>query len=276
MTPRSRGPAGVLLVALALAAALAGCGPRAKKPPAERVALSIYVPCVISGPLRKVIGAYETVHPEVEVWTETDKPLALPDRVKSDHERPSVVITMGEIEMQSLVKAGVVSADDVSTIAVNTYALAVIAPNDGKLRLRKLPDLADPRVKRIHLEDPTRSALGDRAKRAFQKLGLWDKIAGKIVQLDPKANVVDQLLEGEADAAVVFKDCLFAEGAAAPKKINIVGELPADHRSIVYQAAAISTAPRPEVARQFVDFLRSLEGRESLERVGLTPSPRRR
>jgi len=271
MRPATRSLSRALPVVLAAAGmALAGCGRMPRKPPAERVVLSIYLPCVISAPMRKVVAAYETTHPEAEIWTETDKPLALPDRVQAPHDRPAAVITMGQIEMQSLVRAGLVASEDVRDIAVNTYPLVVVAPAEGAAGLHRLADLGGPRVEHIYLEDPAQSTLGDRAKRAFEKLGLWEKIAPKLVQFDPRVNVVSQLVDGKADAAVVFKECLFAERASPPKTIRLVGELPADaYPAIIYQAAAVQTSPQPDVPRQFVDFLASPGGREALQRAGL-------
>ncbi len=261
-----------MCLALAGGVALAGCSRPTKKPPAERVALSIYMPCVISGPLRKVVAGYESGHPEVEIWTETKKPLSLTGAVQAEQSRPAVVITMGEVEMGALVHAGAVAPGRVRDIAANTYPLAVIVPAKGAERIQKLSDLAGPAVKRIYCESPDESSLGNRARAAFEKLGLWDRIAPKLVQFDPEKNVLDQLLSGKAEAAVVFKDCLFAEGGSTPKTVRLIGELPSDaHAPIVYQAAAISAAPKPEVAQEFVDYLVSPGGREALQRAGLTP-----
>lgn len=261
-----------LCLALAVSLLVGGCGRPARKAPAERVALSIYLPCVISGPLRKVVSGYETAHPEVEVWAETEKPLALVSQASAKQRRPAVAITMGEKEMGALVHAGAVAPSSVRDIAVNTYPLAVIVPAKGATHLQKLGDLATPAVKRIYLEDPAESTLGDRAKRAFEQLGLWKAIAPKLVSFDPEENVLDQLLEGKAEAAVVFKDCLYAEGGAPPKTVRSLGELPSvAYAPIVYQAAAISTAPKPEVAQEFVEYLTSPGGREALQRAGLAP-----
>ena len=271
-----RAPRWPLCLALATGLLVGGCARPARKPSGERVALSIYLPCMISGPLRKVISGYETAHPEVEVWAETEKPLALVGEASAKQRRPAVVITMGEKEMGALVHAGVVAPSSVRDIAVNTYPLAVIVPAKGAARIQELEDLASPAVQSIYLEDPARSTLGDRAKRGFEQLGLWDGISSKLVSFDPEENVLDQLLEGKAEAAVIFKDCLFAEGGAPPKTVRVVGELPsATYAPITYQAAALSTAPKPEVAQQFVEYLTSPGGREALQRAGLTPPKKR-
>jgi molybdate transport system substrate-binding protein len=263
-------------LALAVGLTLTGCGRPAPKPPPQRVALTLYLPCVISSPMRKVITSYTSVHPEVEIWDTVTKPLALTTQTRGEQARAAVVVTMGDLEMDSLVKAGVVTRPDVRNIVANTYALAAIVPAKAAGKVRQLSDLAGAAVKRIQIEDPAVSTLGDRARQAFQKLGLWKSIAPKVVHFDPDKNVVDQLLAGKADAAVVFKDCLFAEGAAPPSTVRLAAEIPADAYSpITYQAAAIKTAPDPEAAGAFVDFLRSPGGQEALQRAGLTPAPTR-
>jgi molybdate transport system substrate-binding protein len=259
----------------AIALALTGCGRPAPKPPPERVSLTLYLPCVISSPMRKVITSYTAAHPEVEIWDTVTKPLALTSEAKGEQLRPAVVVTMGDLEMDSLVKAGIVARQDVHDIVANSYALAVIVPAKDAGRVHQLSDLAGAAVKRIQVEDPAISTLGDRARSAFEKLGLWTSVAPKVVHFDPDKNVVDQLLSGKADAAVVFKDCLFSEGAAPPKTVRLAAQFPADaYAPITYQAAAVKAAPQPEVAREFVDFLRSPGGQEALQRAGLTPAQR--
>lgn len=266
---------GWLLAALSAALVAAGCTSPAPQPAAERVSLSIYLPCVISGPMRKVITGYQQAHPEVEIWDEKEKPQALVTAASGEHSRPAVVITLGDKEMAALVESGVVAADQVRDIAANTYPLAVIVPAKGADHIQRLEDLARPDVKRVFVEDPATSTLGDRARRALQRMGLWEAVSRKLVAFDPDANVLDELLSGKAEAAVVFKDCLL-EAGRPPKTIRLVGELPCDYyQPIAYQAGVIATAPRPEVARAFVEYLVSAGGREALQRAGLTP-PRER
>jgi molybdate transport system substrate-binding protein len=265
-----------LAFAVAAGLSLTGCGRPAPKPPPQHVALTLYLPCVISSPMRKAIVSYTTAHPEVKIWDTVTKPLALAAQAKGQQSRPAVVVTMGDLEMDSLVKAGIVSRPDVHDIVANTYALAVIVPAKDANKVRQLSDLAGPAVTRIQVEDPAISTLGDRARRAFDKLGLWASIAPKVVHFDPDKNVVEQLLAGKADAAVVFRDCLFSEGAAPPKTVHLAAQFPADaYPPITYQAAAVKAAPQPEVARAFVDFLRSPGGQEALQRAGLTSASSR-
>lgn len=264
------------LVAAAVALGLAGCGGGQPEGAADRVRLTVNVPCVLSAPIQGVVAAYESAHPGVAVTTEVDKPLGLLARAQAQPEGPAVVITMGDVEMGYLAEHGAVEASAVRTIAWNTYPLAVVAPAASEAELDDLTDLALPAVRRIYIEDPSQSSLGDRAERAMRSLGLWEAIEPKILRPDPNAMVLGEMLAGKADAAVVFEDCLFAEAGvegSPPATVKVVGELPEEaYQAIPYQAAALRGAPQPEAARDFLDFLTSAEGREALRGAGLSPA----
>ena len=266
-----RRTASLLLAALALA--LAGCG-RLRENPSS---LTLYLPCVLSGPLQKLAAAYQNSHPEVSVTTEVEKPLPLLARVAAQPQGPAVVITTGEVEMKYLAQAGAVDQAAVRAFAVNTFPLTVVAPAQTKQPLVTLRDLG--RAQRIYLEDPSRSTLAARAQQAFQKLGLWDEIASKIVAPDPEAMVLGELAAAKADAAVVFKDCLFAEGSTGgspPPTIRIIADLPKEsYPPIQYHAAPLKSTSPSQAATDFVAFLTSREGAEALNAAGLLPAPRR-
>ncbi len=250
---------------------MVGCGGASEE--ATRTSLTVYVPCIIAGPMSEVVARYGAAHPEVDIRADTDKPLALIGRAGEVQQGPAAVITMGDVEMQWLVEAGAVEAGDVREIALNTYPLVVVAAAEGAPGAEKLSDVAGPAVRGIYVEDSAQSSLGDRAERGFKQLGLWGDIAPKVVRPDPKAMVLAELIAGKADAAVVFKDCLFGEGdleRSIPKTVRIIGEIPeGTYPRLVHQAAALRGAARPEAAREFVGFLVSPGGREALESAGL-------
>ena len=261
------------LVAAALM--LTGCGRAKEQARRQPVRLTIYLPCVIGGPLQKVAAAYEAGHPGVELAPQTYKPF---ETLSPPKEGSAVAITVGELEMKSLVRAGLADEGGVRTFATNTSPLAVVAAAEGAPGVKQVSDLARPSVKRIFLEDPEKSSLGARAVEGFQKLGLWEKLKPKAVSPPAGVMVLGELLAGKADAAVVFKGCLFGEGGEGgqpPKTIRVVGELPPGlYRPIPYQVAAIKAGTRPEVAQGFADFLVSEKGSEALRGAGLTPTGR--
>jgi molybdate transport system substrate-binding protein len=192
-------------------------------------------------------------------------------RVGEGQQGAAAVITMGDVEMTVLAEAGSVDAGHVQTVARNTYRLALVAPSDSDAE--GLESLTEPTIESVFVEDPSRSSLGHRAEQALRRLGLWDAVAPKVVRPNPSQNLLAQMLSGSADAAVVFRDCLFAESGSAdsvPSTVRIVGEVPEGcYDPIPYKAAAIGGA---ELADDFVDFLVSQDGRQALRDAGLTPA----
>lgn len=259
-----------LAAALLASAALCGCGREPVKGPPAPSVFTVHVPCVVSAPLQKVIAAYEDTHPAVSVDTLTEKPLAALSAVQQEVGGPAVIITMGEVEMDALVSAGVVDKAQVVPLARNAYRLAIIVPASNE-KVKSLSDLAQPDAGRLALEDPKLSTLGQRGEQAFRKLGLWDQLAPRVVRFDPTKNVLSQLLEGKADAALVYRDCLFAEGGSPPSTVRLVGELPTDSYSpITYYAAPLRHAEATEETQKFVTWLTGEDGKKALQAAGLS------
>lgn len=234
---------------------------------------------MLSGPINKVVAAYQQATPGVEVVIMVDKPMAMLDGAAAAEGPAAVALTTGLIEMQSLVAAGAVDPAEVHTFAINTYPIVAIAAAQGAPDVQALTDLRTSAVERIYVEDAARSSLGERTERALKRLGLWESIEPKVVRPEPDKMLLAGLVEGKADLAFVFRDCLFegtGDPAAVPKTIRLIGQLPegADP-PIEYKAAPVSGLPDVDVARAFVEFLTSPQGRRALAEAGLKPPPSR-
>ena len=254
---------------------LLGCSRKSPAPPdpgpSRAAAFTVHTPCVISGPIQKVVIAYEESHPGAKIDTATDKPLAMLGAVKGEKAEPGVVLTLGEVEMDDLISAGAVDPAQVVPVARNAYQLAVIVPAENEA-LEHLSDLAGPKAKRVAIEDPKLSTLGNRTEQALRKLGLWGKIAPKVVRFDPTKNVLSELLAGKADAAFVYQDCLFAEGGSPPRTVRLLATLPSDsYAPITYRAAPLKRTGQSPQAADFVKWLISAEGKKALQKAGLSP-----
>ncbi len=226
--------------------------------------------------MQRIVARFEQQRPGVHISVQVDKPLAQLSTIESPAKASGVAITLGEIEMSALVAAGAVRQADVRHFATNTYPIVAVAPaSSAPVQSSSLKELASAGIKRVLVEDPARSSLGDRTTTGLRKAGLWDAVGAKVVRPRPDAMVLAELLDGKADAAVVFKGCLFAEkgpSAAMPKTIRIVGELPSDsYPPISYQAAPLTKTSDARLAGEFVGFLVSPEGRKTLTQVGLHP-----
>jgi molybdate transport system substrate-binding protein len=229
----------------------------------------------LSIPLQKAAAAFQEAQPGVAISVLVDKPLAQLAKLESGQDSAAVAVTFGEVEMKSLVAAGVVRQDSALPFATNRYPLAVVVPATAAVKSQNLSALTSDEVNRIFIEDSARSTLGARAEGALKQLGLWDKVSGKVVRPKPETNLLAALLAGEADAAIIIKGCLFTEkgpGGTIPKTVRILAEFPAEVVSPIHnQAAPLASTKHSKLATDFVQFLVSERGREVLEGAGLTP-----
>jgi molybdate transport system substrate-binding protein len=254
----------------------AGCSvPSVETAAPEPATLNVYVPCVLSGPVQKVVAAYQDATPDIEILVVVEKPMAMLDGISGAEGAAGVALTTGPIEMQSLIDGGAVDPAEVRTFAVNTYPIVAIAAADGARGVQELSDISASEVERVYIDDPARSSLGEQTERVLKGLGLWEGIAPKVVRPKPDQMLLAGLLAGDADVAFVFRDCLFegtGDPTAVPKTIRLIGQLPPDSDPpIAYKAAPLCDPPGGDLARGFVEFLVSAEGREALSSAGLRP-----
>jgi molybdate transport system substrate-binding protein len=173
--------------------------------------------------------------------------------------------------MDALAKQGLVVAPSVFTcnepvIVVRT----ALAPS-----IKTLADL--PRAERIVIGTPE-------VPIGAYTLQILDKAAAKHGADFPKRvqakvasrelnvrQVLAKVVLGEADAGVVYRSDAIAAGGkvalvAIPPELNITAE---------YPIAALKAAPQPDLARRFIDLVKSPAGAAALREAGFTPCPSR-
>lgn len=90
------------------------------------------------------------------------------------------------------------------------------------------------------------------AKEALEKLGIWEKVEGKLAQADNIRNALNLVSRGEARFGIVY-----VTDAKADPKVKVVGAFPeSSHSPIVYPVALVETSKNPDAAR-FVAYLSS-------------------
>jgi molybdate transport system substrate-binding protein len=115
---------------------------------------------------------------------------------------------------------------------------------------------------RLALADPNSVPAGKYAKAAFEKLGVWDQVAGRVAAAENVRAALAFVARGEAPLGVVYQT-----DAAAEPAVMIAGVFPPDsHPPIIYPAAALKGA-RPE-GRAFLQFLGGEQARRIFEKHG--------
>jgi molybdate transport system substrate-binding protein len=142
--------------------------------------------------------------------------------------------------------------------------LVLIVPSNSSLKLQKLDDLTSADVKHLALGDPAAVPVGRYAKQALTKLGLWDKVQGKVAPAEDVRHALTYVETGAAEAGIVY-----ATDARVSTKVRVVLELPADLTEPVrYLLLLLERAKSNPKAAAFYDYLGSPEARKVFENAG--------
>ena len=161
--------------------------------------------------------------------------------------------TTSTVGSRSTAESGsVTSSDTRRTLLRNTLVIAV--PGSSALQLRSAADLAtNSAIKKIAIAQPESVPVGVYAREYLSRLGLWEKIASKVI---PTANVRASLAvieSGNVDAGFVYRTDMLASHDA-----KIALEIPAaDGPKISYPVAVIAASKHIAAARKFLAFLQT-------------------
>ena len=118
--------------------------------------------------------------------------------------------------------------------------------------------------RRLALADPASVPAGKYAKEALTALGVWDRVASKVVQAENVRVALEYVARGEAPYGIVY-----ATDVKVAPQVRTVGTFPdSTHAPIVYPAALTKTASPG--AKAFLDFLSGGEARAIFEKAGFS------
>jgi molybdate transport system substrate-binding protein len=171
--------------------------------------------------------------------------------------------------MDALLSQGLVVAPSVFTCNEPVVVVrAALAPS-----IRTLADL--PRAERIVIgvpDVPIGAYTLQILKRAAAKYGadFPKRVEAKVASRELNVRqVLAKIALGEADAGVVYRsDAIAARGKveilAIPAELNVIAE---------YPIATLKAAPRPDLARRWIDLVKSAEGTAALREAGFSACP---
>ena len=178
-----------------------------------------------------------------------------------------VFFSADEAKMNDLAKAGLIAADTRKTLLANT--LVIVVSREGGPKIAAPADLANPAIGRIALGEPRTVPVGVYGKQWLEKIGLWAKIAERIVPTENVRASLAAVESGNVGAGIVYKT-----DALISKKVKIAYELPAaDGPAITYPAAVLKDAKQPEAARKFAAYLAGPESKAVFAKYGFLPAP---
>lgn len=259
MTETSFRPAGPLIAVLAFLLAFGSPAPNAAAQAGGTILVS--AAASLGGVLADLKDSFEARHPGIRLELNLGSSGAL--RRQIEHGAPvDVFLSASWSPVQALIDRGFVHQDDVRIFATNRVVLvrSPYAPST----LQSWEDLLRGEVRRVAIGNPSHVPAGEYGKAVLESLGLWEPLQSKLVMGEEVLQVLAFVESGGADAGVVYRT-----DAARARRAQVVAEAPpASRPPVMYAAAVVQSSRAPALARAFVDFLVSDDGRAILAAHG--------
>jgi len=223
------------------------------------------------GPMMKIRRAFEARPGNPKVKLPNDNAVVLMRRIRAG-ERPDILLTPGETEMNLMVKEGFIDPQD--AFVFGTFRLILVAPKDNKAGIKSIADLASKRVRRVAIADPSQNSVGYYAEEALKSLKLWKAVQPKLVTHWHALEAVTFVCKGRVDAGIYFNACPFestpSELSGYENTYRIVAMLPASsHPQVKVQAGILKQAANRAGARRLIEFMLTPEGQKILRENGI-------
>ncbi len=168
---------------------------------------------------------------------------------------------MDYVEKKNLVKAGTRS-----NLLGNRIVL--IAPKDKAKAVDIKPGFDIAKVigdGRLTVANVASVPAGRYGKASLEKLGVWDKVSGKLAQAENVRAALLLVSRGEAPAGIVYQT-----DAASDRGVTIIGTFPeSTHPPIIYPAALLAGATHPDAAA-FLAYIKSSKAKPLFEAQGFS------
>lgn len=169
-------------------------------------------------------------------------------------------------QIERLKRAGLCAADDPRIVAGN--GLAIVAPAESAVTLRRPQDLLRAEVGRIAVADPE-SPLGAYTRDYLTQLGLTDRLRDRTVMADSSRGVLATLAAGSAEVGLVY-----TSDAVNSPLVRMLTQPRSEAAVAEYWAVVPRTAGSAEEADRLLAFLQSAPARRRLRSFGFHPVKR--
>lgn len=256
----------ILTVLLIAALTLAGCGGTKEAPPAAQqtpVELNISAAISMKDALTEIQKNYQAKNPNVKLLFNLGASGSLQKQIEQGAPT-DIFISAAPKQMNELQEKKLINPETRKNLVENK--LVVVVPKESKLNISKYEDLTQDGVKKIALGETAVVPAGQYAQEVLQKLGIWDKVQGKVVFAKDVRTVLAYTETGNVEAGIVYKT-----DAVSSDKIKVVATAPeGSHQPIVYPIAVVSGTKQAKQAEDFIKYLFGPESKAILEKNGFS------
>ena len=273
------------LLAVGLAASLAGCGggasssapssgapsssvpessaPSASEPAGEPVELVVAAAASLTDVAAELADAYKTVAPNVTITYTFGSSGALQTQIEEG--APADVFFSAALkQMTALEEKDLIDASTKKELLENKVVL--IVPKDSALGLASFEEVGTDKVKTVALGEPTGVPVGQYSEEIFTTLGILDAVKAKANYGSDVRQVLTWVESGEVDCGVVY-----ATDAATSDDVTVVCTAPEGScQPVIYPVAVVKASKQAEAAKAYVDFLSTPEAAALFEKYGFS------
>ncbi|SMC89390.1 molybdate ABC transporter substrate-binding protein [Sporomusa malonica] len=140
--------------------------------------------------------------------------------------------------------------------------LVLITAKNAQLSLKSFQDIE--KVKSFGLGAPETVPAGQYGMEVLKKIGIWDVVKDRAVLAKDVRTILTHVETGNVDGGIVFSTV-----AATSDKVVVVARAPAgSNEPIVFPAAVLSNAKKPQAADEFLTYLAGPEGMKVFVKYG--------
>ena len=150
-----------------------------------------------------------------------------------------------------------------------TGKIVLWVPNESKLDLgRGLQVLLDPSIQKIAIANPEHAPYGRAAVAALRHDNIYNQVSAKFVLGENISQTATFVVSGSADIGILALSLALAPSL---KEKGRHVEIPAeDYPAIEQEAVVLKSSPNKEVARKFVDFVKTPAVQDLLRNYGFS------
>ncbi|MCD6133367.1 MAG: molybdate ABC transporter substrate-binding protein [Candidatus Cloacimonas sp. 4484_209] len=145
----------------------------------------------------------------------------------------------------------------------------IVVPEGNPANIKSLKDLIKPGV-RVILGDPKACAIGKLGNKILKKNKIYKGVQKNVIAIAATVNeLVVYMCMGQADASIIWKASLLG----TEDKTDII-EIPKEENIIkVIPIGRLTFSKHKKIAKRFVDFVASSEGKNIFKECGFTAYP---
>ncbi|MDV6377100.1 molybdate ABC transporter substrate-binding protein [Sporosarcina sp. GW1-11] len=237
-----------------------GCSATDKQP-VEDVELLISAAASLTDALEELKGTFEEEHEGVRLTYNFGSSGKLATNIENG--APSdVFLSASTKDMNALEEKGLIINESRKDFTSN--ALVLIAPKDSSIEIASFEDIDREALDHIAVGEPESVPVGRYTKETFETLDLWEPLQEKLVLGSDVRQVLTHVEMGNADVGVVYSSDAFISDDV----IVLAESNPEWHEPIVYPGAVVKDSKHREAAQQFLDYVTSDAGIETLQKFG--------